>query len=53
MTQKEIKELKDLLSQMESKYRDPESKNKIKNLKTDAHKQIERNKFILKDFINV
>jgi hypothetical protein len=37
--------------QMESKYRDPESKNKIKQLKADATKQIERNKVILKDII--
>mgnify|MGYP006910310918 CR=1 FL=1 len=36
---------------MESKYRDPESKNKIKTLKADAQKQIERNKIILKDII--
>lgn len=36
---------------MEKKFRDPESKNKIKQLKTDAHKQIERNKVILKDLI--
>lgn len=37
---------------METKYRDPESKNKIKQLKADAQKQIERNKIILKDLIN-
>lgn len=36
---------------MEGKYRDPESKNKIKQLKGDAQKQIERNKIILKDII--
>jgi len=36
---------------MENKYRDPESKTKIKNLKADAQKQIERNKIILKDVI--
>ena len=36
---------------MENKYRDPESKNKIKQLKGDAQKQIERNKIILKDVI--
>jgi len=51
-TKKEIMELKDLLNQMERKYRDPESKTKIKQLKNDAHKQIERNKIILKDLIN-
>ena len=49
--QKEISELKDLLNQMEKKFRDPESKNKVKQLKADAHKQIERNKVILKDLI--
>lgn len=37
---------------METKYRDPESKNKLKQLKADAQKQIERNKIILKDLIN-
>lgn len=40
------------MQQMENKYRDPESKNKLKQLKADAQKQIERNKIILKDFIN-
>ena len=40
------------MSQMETKYRDPESKNKLKQLKADAQKQIERNKIILKDLIN-
>ena len=39
------------MNQMENKYRDPESKNKIKQLKGDAQKQIERNKIILKDVI--
>jgi len=39
------------MNQMEQKYRDPESKNKIKQLKSDAQKQIERNKIILKDMI--
>lgn len=37
---------------MENKYRDPESRNKTKQLKADAQKQIERNKIILKDIIN-
>lgn len=37
---------------MENKYRDPESKNKIKQLKNDAQKQIDRNRVILKDLIN-
>lgn len=40
------------MAQMETKYRDPESKNKLKQLKVDAQKQIERNKIILKDLIN-
>lgn len=37
---------------MENKYRDPESKNRIKQLKNDAQKQIDRNRVILKDLIN-
>lgn len=37
---------------MENKYRDPESKTKIKQIKGDAQKQIERNKIILKELIN-
>lgn len=37
---------------MESKYRDPESKTKIKQIKGEAQKQIERNKIILKELIN-
>jgi hypothetical protein len=40
------------MGQMESKYRDPESKTKLKQLKGDAQKQIERNKIILKELIN-
>jgi hypothetical protein len=40
------------MQQIEDKYRDPESKNRLKQLKTDAQKQIERNKIILKDLIN-
>lgn len=40
------------MTQMETKYRDPESKNRLKQLKSDAQKQIERNKIILKDLIN-
>lgn len=51
-TQQEITELKDLLNQIEKKFRDPESKTKIKQLKADAQKQIERNKIILKELIN-
>lgn len=38
--------------QIEAKHRDPESKNRLKQLKADAQKQIERNKIILKDLIN-
>lgn len=37
---------------MEKKFRDPESRNKLKNLKADAQKQIERNKRIMEEFIN-
>ena len=40
------------MQQIENKFKDPESKNKLKQLKIDAQKQIERNKIILKDFIN-
>jgi hypothetical protein len=40
LTKKEITQLKKLLNEMENKYRDPESKTKIKNLKADAQKQI-------------
>lgn len=40
------------MEQIESKYRDPESKTKLKQIKNDAEKQIQRNKVILKDFIN-
>jgi Ca2+-binding EF-hand superfamily protein len=45
-------ELKDMLNQMDKKFRDPESKNKIKQLKKEAHGQIDRNKIILKELIN-
>lgn len=40
------------MQQIENKFKDPESKNKLKQLKIDAQKQIERNKIILKDAIN-
>lgn len=40
------------MQQIETKYKDPESKNKLKQIKLDAQKQIERNKIILKDLIN-
>jgi hypothetical protein len=36
------------MENMEKQFKDPESKNKIKNLKADAQRQIERNKVILK-----
>ena len=39
------------MHKMEAKFRDPESKNKIKQLKVDAEKQVQRNKVILKDLI--
>jgi hypothetical protein len=41
-----------MMDDMDKKFKDPESKNKLKNLKMDAQKQIERNKVILKDLIN-
>ena len=37
---------------MENKFKDPESRNRLKQIKTDAQKQIERNKVILKDLVN-
>ncbi len=40
------------MESMDTKFRDPESKNKLKNLKADAQKQIERNKRIMEEFIN-
>jgi hypothetical protein len=40
------------MEDMDKKFRDPESKNKLKNLKSDAQKQIERNKRIMEEFIN-
>lgn len=36
---------------MDAKFRDPEAKNRLKQIKNDAQKQIERNKVILKDLI--
>lgn len=36
---------------METRFKDPESKNRLKTLKGEAQKQIERNKVILKDLI--
>lgn len=40
------------MDDMDTKFKDPESKNKLKALKMDAQKQVERNKIIMKDFIN-
>lgn len=40
------------MEDMDKKFRDPESKNKLKSLKVDAQKQIERNKRIMEEFIN-
>ncbi len=39
------------MEDLEKKFRDPESKNKLKNLKNEAQKQIERNKTIMEEFI--
>ena len=39
------------MGKIEQKYKDPESRNKMKQVKADAQKQIERNKIILKDLI--
>ena len=39
------------MNEIESRFKDPESKNKLKTLKTDAQKQIQRNKIIMKDLI--
>ena len=40
------------MEDMDRKFKDPQSKNKIRSLKADAQKQIQRNKVILKEFIN-
>ena len=40
------------MDDMDRKFKDPESRNKLKNLKIESQKQIERNKIIMKDFIN-
>lgn len=40
------------MDEMDRKFKDPESRNKLKNLKIESQKQIERNKTIMKDFIN-
>ena len=40
------------MEDLDKKFKDPESKSKLRTLKSDAQKQIERNKVIMKDFIN-
>ena len=40
------------MDEIERKYRDPEAKNKMKDLKKLAQKEIERNKVVLREFIN-
>lgn len=40
------------MESMDKNYKDPESKNKLRTLKADAQKQIERNKIIMREFIN-
>jgi hypothetical protein len=40
LLQKEIYELKTLMEDIDKKFKDPESKNKLRNLKSDAQKQI-------------
>ena len=44
--------MRTLLLEMENKFKDPESRNRLKQIKVDAQKQIERNKVILKDLVN-
>ena len=39
------------MNEIESRFKDPESKNKLKTIKSDAQKQIQRNKIIMKDLI--
>lgn len=39
------------MNEIESRFKDPESKNKLKTIKADAQKQIQRNKIIMKDLI--
>jgi hypothetical protein len=39
------------MDEIEQRFRDPESKNKLKNIKAEAQKQIQRNKVIMKDLI--
>lgn len=39
------------MDEIETRFKDPESKNKLKNIKAEAQKQIQRNKVIMKDLI--
>lgn len=39
------------MDEIEQRFRDPESKNKLKTIKVEAQKQIQRNKVIMKDLI--
>jgi hypothetical protein len=39
------------MDEIEARFHDPESKNKLKTLKADSQKQIQRNKIIMKDLI--
>lgn len=39
------------MDEIEVRFKDPESKNKLKTLKQEAQKQIQRNKIIMKDLI--
>lgn len=39
------------MDEIEKRFKDPQSKNKLKNIKTEAQKQIQRNKVIMKDLI--
>lgn len=39
------------MDEIEQRFKDPESKNKLKTIKNDAQKQIQRNKVIMKDLI--
>jgi hypothetical protein len=40
------------MREIEERFKDPESKNKLKTIKVEAEKQIQWTKFILEDLIN-
>lgn len=40
------------MDEIETRFKDPESRNKLKSVKGEAQKQIQRNKIILKDLIS-